>query len=132
MIEMGSRFVRDTKYAGQISNNTEAMQALLESMMAQPTALLLVSETDEGVNGMIGMFLFEHPMSGDMVASETFWWVEPESRGGGVRLMRAAEQWARGHGAVRMQMIAPTRNVGEFYKRVGYEEVETTWQRELR
>lgn len=131
MVEMGTRFVAE-HYPNQLASKPEAMGKLVEQMIASDDALLLVSE-DVYVRGMIGIFLFHHPMSGELTASETFWWIDPESRGGGdgVRLMRDAENWARERGAVRMQMIAPDDRVGEFYRRLGYGEVETTWQKEL-
>ena len=43
---------------------------------------------------MIGLLLFENPITGEPTVSELFWWVEPEARGSGVRLLKRAEQWA--------------------------------------
>jgi GNAT superfamily N-acetyltransferase len=59
------------------------------------------------------------------------WWVEPEHRGDGLRLLREAESRAKLANAKYMQMIAPTEAVETVYKRLGYQYVESTYQRAL-
>lgn len=126
---MGKKFIATSSYSGHIVGDDEKMAALARGLIDNPFGLLLV--TGEPCNGMIGVLAFQHPMSGQIVSSEMFWWVEPDVRGQGVRLLRAAEEWARSVGSERMMMIAPDDRVGEFYERVGYERVETTWMRRL-
>jgi GNAT superfamily N-acetyltransferase len=65
------------------------------------------------------------------MAFEVVWWVEPEARGDGVRLLRAAEDWAIEQGIGKMQMVAPNERVGALYERMGYLPVETSYQRTL-
>ena len=93
----------------------------------------IVLETGGRVVGMIGLAVLPHFMSGELVASELFWWVEPEARRGtgGVRLLRRAESWARSTQAVRMQMIAPTAHVAKFYQALGYVPMEVAYQGSL-
>lgn len=129
MVELGTRFIATTRYAGYIGQNQDQMRATLLHLIEN--GLLLVLTIKDVVQGMIGAFVFDHPVSGERTASETFWWTEPEHRGGGVRLMRAAENWARNAGAKRMQMIAPEERVGKFYEKLGYTQVEITYQRDL-
>jgi GNAT superfamily N-acetyltransferase len=62
---------------------------------------------------------------------EVFWWVEPEHRGEGVKLLREAEKRAKHAGAQTMQMIAPTDKVAGLYQRFGYEFVEAAYQKSL-
>ncbi len=87
-----------------------------------------------GPCGMLAAEVFEHPMSGEVVGGEVAWWIDPPYRGGpsAVRLLDAAERWARQHGAVRFRMIAPAASaIGDLYRRRGYLEVETVFQRPL-
>jgi hypothetical protein len=78
---------------------------------------------------MIGLLVFAHPMSGERVASEVFWWTNPEARGvHGVKLLRMGEEWARTQDVVAFHMIAPDVRVGSLYARRGYREVETVWE----
>ena len=71
-----------------------------------------------------------------MVASEFFWYVKPEHRGGGIRLLKAFEKWAREQGADRIIMTHLADSMPEglkkLYIRLGYEELETNYIKEVR
>lgn len=105
------------------------MQELGEMLLA--TDGLLLSERDGQLTGMLGFILHSHFISGEIFAGEVFWYVEPEQRGDGVRLLREAERRAKERGAKYMHMIAPNSKVAEFYCRTGYEFVESTFQKAL-
>ena len=96
LLEMGMRFVSDTEYGGFIRTNRRAMSETFEGVMASQDGTVLVQELDGVLVGMILMVIYAHPFSGERVASELAWWVDPEARnsGAGVRLLRAAEGWA--------------------------------------
>lgn len=96
-----------------------------------PHALLLVSEGPSGVGGMIGMIATMHPMSGEPVMSELFWYVTPDQRGQGLRLLRAAEAWGAGHGIKKSIMISPNKRISKLYRRKGYSMLETQYVKEL-
>lgn len=132
LTEMGLRFINETSYAGKIQKNPTVIRELLIKLMSSAVAMLVVNcDYDGKLNGMLGAFVFYHPISGEKVAGEMFWWMEPEARGAGVRLYKYMEQWAKAMGATRLQMVAPTAKVGDFYRRLGFYEVETTFQRDL-
>jgi GNAT superfamily N-acetyltransferase len=133
-VRMGLRFVTDTAYRGKVTANVGQLQLLVEFLLDH--GAVFVAQADGGdVVGMIGASVIVHPISGELTGSEVAWWVEPEYRGGlaGVRLVVAAEAWAREAGALRFQMIAPAGEVrvAELYRRRGYDEVETIFQRDL-
>lgn len=129
---MGRRFLV-THYAGQLRDDVGRLRALAARLIDDGSSLLLVAEQRGAVVGMIAMVLYEHPMSGDAMAVEMFWWVEPESRGDGMRLFRRARTWAKSRGARTLQMIAPATNpdVADMYGRLGFVPVETTFQRSI-
>lgn len=131
IVEMGVRFINETSYVKFLSPSVESITMSVVNLMANPNAILLVSGSDATVTGMIGMLSFDHPFSGERVASEMFWWVDPEARGDGIRLLVAAEKWAKEAGAVKVQMVAPNERVGEIYERLSYTPVETMYQRAL-
>lgn len=132
MVALGDRFNRETPYAAHFAWNPEAMRQCAEQMIASENALVLVVEAVGAVVGMLGALLFTHPLSGERTVSEVFWWVNPEQRGGGIRLMRQAERWATEQGATRMLMIAPDgTDVGRVYTKLGYQPLETSYQRSL-
>ncbi len=86
--------------------------------------------------GAIGGLVYPEPYSGELVASEMFWFVRPDCRGSGMKLYFVFEEWARERGcdAIRMvhlsdSMPAKLRYV---YARLGFEEVETHFSKPLR
>ena len=131
ILEMGTRFLHSTQYACEIGDNPAQMRILAERLLTQSDGMIVVADREGHVVGMIGMLLFPHHISSELIAGEVFWWMEPEARGGGLRLLRAAETWARAQGVKRIQMIAPTLAVGHVYQRCGYQLVEMAYQRTL-
>jgi GNAT superfamily N-acetyltransferase len=129
LVEMGRRFRSVTGYAKILAENPEKMAELAGQLVSQGG--LLVSERSGTLVGMLGFIVYPHFISGETTGGEVFWWVEPEHRGEGVKLLREAERLARAAGAQKMQMIAPTERVATFYQRLGYEFVEASYQRSL-
>lgn len=129
LVEMGQRFRRESSYAERLADNPEKMAELGRQLLKVDG--LLLSEKDGELTGMLGFILHNHFISGEVFAGEVFWWVEPERRGDGLRLLREAEKRARARGAKYMQMIAPTDQVATIYKRLDYEFVEATYQKAL-
>lgn len=128
---MASSFIK-AYFDGKIADNSEQVRQLARDMMQGGERLLLLHDSGHGADGMIAMFIFKHPISGERIAGELAWWVDPQVRGSaGIALMKRAEEWARTSGAIRIQMVAPNERVGEFYRRVGYDKVETTYTKEI-
>jgi GNAT superfamily N-acetyltransferase len=129
LVEMGAHFISTTGYRALLPVNEAQLAALMARLLADGAIFLLAADTE--VVGAIGLYLFLHPISGEQVASEVFWWVEPDSRGDGLRLLREAERWAAAQGATLLQMIAPTEAVERVYLHRGYVPVERLYQRRL-
>jgi GNAT superfamily N-acetyltransferase len=129
MVEMGERFRSETSYRDHIAQNAEQMAKLGRDLIAKGE--ILISEHDGRITGMLGYLLYDHFISGERIAGEVFWWVEPEARGDGLRLMREAEKRAKAAGAKQFQFIAPTPQLERIYPRLGYAWVESTFQRSL-
>lgn len=129
LVYMLREFVTSTKYRKFVGDSIDALQVFLQGLMTNEAAGVFVAERDGKVIGMIALLRYIHPMSGEKVAGELFWWLDPAHRGAGGWLLRRAESWARGWGAKSLQMIAPSDSphVGEMYRRLGYEAVETMW-----
>jgi GNAT superfamily N-acetyltransferase len=130
IVAMGERFMSNPDYNGKIAINPERLSGFAKRLIGGEGVLLL-NEREGQITGMLGMLVYDHPMSGEKTAVELFWWVNPESRGDGIRLMKRAEQIAIESGAKRMQMVAPNDKVARVYQKFGYEFVESTYQRTL-
>jgi GNAT superfamily N-acetyltransferase len=123
LVVMGRHFLHASKYADHIVENPDAMFDLLLRLIDAEDGVVFVSG-DDRPRGMIGAHLFKHPISGEIMVSELFWWVEPDHRGAGLPLMRALEDWARTRGAVKLQMVAPDDRTGRAYRGLGYTKLE--------
>ena len=133
IVKMGLRFAT-AEYAISLPADPDRIAMLARNLMGGENSVVLVSESSEGaVVGMIAMMVYDQPMTNELVATEIAWWMEPEQRGSsaGIRLLKAGEQWARARGARKLQMIAPTDRVGQFYERLGFQRIEIHYQRSL-
>lgn len=129
---MGQRFIRETVYRDLIDGDPAHMTQLVTLLVESPEdKAVFVSTSGNDLTGMIGLFVYLHPMSGKRTAVEVFWWTEPEHRGHGLRLLRAATQWATAAGATQLQMIAPTAEIERLYTRLGFTKIETSYGMEL-
>lgn len=135
LVRMAVRFICESSYRGLVLPNVRQLQKLVMFLLDHGGVFVAQLDGADDVVGMFGVSVIPHVMSGELVAGEVAWWMEPEHRGGSasVRLLDAAERWAVEHGAVWFQMIAPAGNerLREFYRRRGYMEVETVFQRRL-
>ncbi len=96
--------------------------------------LFLLFEGSE-VEGAIGGVIYPEAYSDAQICQEFFWFVKPESRGGGVRLYRKFEEWARTKGAneIRMGYLVDSmpEKVSTFYERLGFHPVEVNYTKVL-
>jgi GNAT superfamily N-acetyltransferase len=124
IVDLGVRHLRDSHYAAFIEPDRDHMAAFARMLIDAPCALLLVAEQAGAVIGAIGVMATPHPYSGQPVMSEMFWYVAPEARGSGVKLLKAAEVWGRQIGVRHSIMIAPDSRVSTFLQRMGYARLE--------
>lgn len=129
IVEMGCRFIKETSYGKYVRPNEECMGKLAAKLIE--THGVLLSEQEKEITGMLGFMIHSHFISGDPMAGEIFWWVEPGFRGEGLKLLKEMEMRARLAGVKSMQMIAPTEQVARVLERLHYEAVETTFQKNL-
>lgn len=135
IVRMGLRFLRETVYAGTIAENP-AQMARLATQLIDGTldgVLFVAPDEIEGPVGMLGALRFDHPLSGESMVSELFWFVAPDHRGAkGVRLLAALKRWAKERGAVGLTMIAPTPDIEQLYDAMGFQRVETSYMQRFR
>lgn len=133
LVEMGLRFVDESSYRGRLEANAVQMMRLMDWLIDDDDGLLLVSEREGKIVGMLGAFIYTQPISGERIAGEAFWWMEPEHRkgGDGLKLARTLEDWGRSRGAERATLIAPTEDVGRVCAGLGYGRLETHYQKDL-
>ena len=133
VVAMGQAFLLAGPYKDQISNPEEATKYAF-SMLKNINARILVAEEDGVVVGVFAFVVFPHYFSGELTSGEMIWYVRPESRKGGValKLLAEGERISRELGVKRMQLTAPSEEIGKLYRYCGgYTKLEVSYQRVL-
>jgi RimJ/RimL family protein N-acetyltransferase len=131
IVEMGRQFLAASPYSQWYADAPEKMRDLAVGLIQQAGSTILVVDDGPQVIGMIGLTVFAHPISGERMATEHFWWMDEAHRGAGVDLLQAAEAWAKRQGATSLQMMAPNKLVARYYRMAGFEQVETIHQKRI-
>lgn len=132
LVRMAQHFAATPEYAGSLRLDPDTVASLIGTLLENPQALLLVAEQEPGqLIGMMVVICFPHMLSGEWMASEIAWWMEPSYRGEGVQMYHYAERWARQQGARALQMVAPNPRVERFYAQLGLTKIETAYQKRL-
>lgn len=133
LIRMGQEFAASDDYRGKVRIDPDYVTVFVTRLIENPEGCVLVAQLGSELIGMMGLLIVPHPFSGDWVAAELFWWVKPEARGGsaGYRMLKQAQGWATERGAKRLVMVAPNKRLERFYRRLGYDRLESSWQIDL-
>lgn len=83
--------------------------------------------------GMLGALKFNDPNTGELIATELFWFVDASARGRGIKLLNAFEKWAKKEGCKKTIMVHLSDSIPEevkkIYIRKGYIELETHYMK---
>ena len=132
LVEMGSRSLREGAYAEMLKDNQTQTAILAESVINR-SGKVLVAEENGQIVGLLALFIGPHFYSAEPTATELMWYCEPEYRQSftAVALIRAAEKLARDAGCISMILTAPTKEVQQAYKSLGYHWVEANYRKAL-
>jgi GNAT superfamily N-acetyltransferase len=85
--------------------------------------------------GCLGCLVVNDLNDGEMVASETFWFVDPEFRGQGVKLLIHFMRWAKEIGCSRISMVhlinEHAEKLNDIYVKMGFTQTEVHYIKEL-
>ncbi len=118
-----SRLLDQLGYPAQ----ADEIPARIEKLHARPGTTAMVAENEDGVLlGVITVHLFQSMHGSEPTAWLTTLVVEEDARGQGVgsALVAHAEEWAIGHGAVRISLTSALHRerAHEFYKARDYKQ----------
>lgn len=140
IVALGIEFFDQSPYAAVTEYAPEDVWATLNGLIESPAGILLVAYGPQRAAQVIGFAAaVVNPLyfnASYRVATELFWWVQPEYRAGtGRRLLEHLEQRAAGLGAHAMQMMAletvRPEAVARTLQRSGYRPVERSFVKEL-
>lgn len=131
--EVLHRFYEEGKLPGKMSD--ESFVRSWGSFLRSDTGTIIAEKEDGKITGLLGAILFPDLNNGDLVATEAFWYVDPQHRGGGIKLFNRFEEWGKARGAKRLIMVHLLSSMPEalnrFYKRRGYRPVEVNYVKEI-
>lgn len=132
IVQLGSRSLVDGPYRGILADNPK-QTAIFTRQVVENIGKVLLWEEDGKVTGLLAFIVCDHYLTGEKVAEELMWYVEPEARAGcpALRLLWAAQDMAKEMGAKKMKFTAPNNDVGRLYERFGYHQIEAVFLKEL-
>ncbi len=105
------------------------------ALLSSGTGVIFALFDRDEVCGAIGGVVYPDINTGELIASEFFWFIRPGSRGDGLRLYRAFERWARTQACRQIRMVHLTDSMPDrlarVYRRLGYLPAETHYVKEL-
>ena len=130
---LGAAFFEEAALPGKFSDQVfvETWRTLIES----GSGVAVVTTVDGVVVAAAGAYIAHSPMTGDLEASEAFFYALPEHRGVAMPLFQQLENIAKARGAVRMMMIHLSgpreETLRKLYQRRGYRAIEHVYTKEL-
>ncbi|HEV2557967.1 MAG TPA: GNAT family N-acetyltransferase [Microvirga sp.] len=106
--------------------------AFVAALLRSPDGLVLIQEMGGRPVGMLVASIGTSSISPARIAVEHGWWVDPDARGGGSRLLAQYERWARERGCFAVRMSTPdVSGPAVILKRKGYQQAEVAWSKVL-
>lgn len=94
----------------------------------------LIDDAGE-ILGTIGGLAYPDLYSGELIATEFFWFVRDGHRGGGLKLYRAFESWGREQACTQIRMVhlidSMPEKLARVYRHLGFVPVETHYSKPL-
>lgn len=133
LARLGAEFYAEGRLPGVF--RPEVFVRTWTGLLSSGSGHLLALECNGRLVGALGALLYPDPNDAELVATEMFWFVSKEHRGGGLKLLAMFEDWAKRQGAKRLAMVHLTGLMPEvlerLYKVRGYRHVESHYIREI-
>lgn len=107
-----------------------------EMLLSNGSGVIFLYLDHDEIRGALGGVAYPDVNSGELTAVEFFWFISPSARGGGLKLYRAFEEWAREKQCrvIRMAHLADSmpEKMERVYQHLGFEVSEVHWTKELK
>jgi GNAT superfamily N-acetyltransferase len=107
-----------------------------KKIIARDQGCIIFNQDEKGgINGAIGLLVYQDINDGELVMQEAFWFVSPESRGFGLRLLKKAEEIAKMINVKRFVMThllnGYADKLSRLYPRMGFKALEINYIKHL-
>jgi GNAT superfamily N-acetyltransferase len=134
MCALGALFFAEAGLPGRLDASV-AEQSWRSLLGGGFGAIWAIEDSGGSYIGGLGALIYPDMNDGRLVATEAFWYVRPECRGGGLRLLQVFEDWAKARGVSRLMMVhlqnLMPESLSRLYVRRGYRPLETHYMKEL-
>lgn len=99
--------------------------ALFKACVIDKDKIAIIKEDGGILLGIVGQSL----VGPFKQSSEIAWWVEPDSRGGSIKMLKLYEDWAKENGAklIEVKSLNKFPETEKIYEKLGYEPIEKSW-----
>lgn len=138
LVLMGGEFFQHTGYTERgLKCDPFHLHRFLENAIADDNYAVMVADADGQLVGCIGASAGATYFTPQLIASELFWWMDPQARNSraALQLLKALEQWAMDKGCTLLAMVdiaLMTSNAPHIYQRKGYQLAERSWIKTLK
>lgn len=129
VIDLGYQMHQESVYR-HFDFNPNKFGRLLYHYLTNPNSCFAhVGTRKDTLNGVFLGSIDEHYFGTDLIASDTLWYVSPQSRGSrvGLQLLRTYEKWARDHDAAEIYVGVSSGlkadKTGTMLQKLGYDVV---------
>lgn len=129
ILAMGKKFVEATGYK-DFADEAYIKQLIEHYIQSSRDTNIIILDDFGFIAGSVSVF----PFGPGKIASETAWWIDPDSRGEnrGIKLMQAFEYWAKNVAQCDyISMTSLDKNVEKIYKKNGYTLYERAYMKVL-
>jgi len=117
---------------------TQFIDTLRELINDEDKEVLVLLDKEENPVGFLGLYLYQLPLSKELICSEHMWYVLPEYRRAGGLLVKVALQWAKEKGCQYFQSSASKLSsdlhdhLCQMYEKFGMQHFETIYIKSLK
>lgn len=135
MVPGGESFFAEGKLPGRFNAAHFCKQWAEYINIGIGEAIALMSDDDTELHGALGGIFYPCPLTGDNLATEQFFYVVPQFRGEGMKLLykfiaRAAERNVARVQMIHLESLHP-ETLKKVYERMGFRKIETGYMKEL-
>ncbi len=131
--EVGLKFWAEGSLPGQLK--PEVFIKNWEFLLGNGMGKIFGLYEDGKFVGALGAIIAPDLNDGELCATECFWFIDPDKRGNGVKLLLNFVKYSKEIGCVRVNMVhlfnAHAEKLSKLYKKLGFSPVETHYLKTL-
>ena len=133
LFHLATQFYDSSKFLKNF--NTDCFRKTWTPLLESGVGVIFTLNDGDAMEGALGGIKHPDINNGEMTATEFFWFVSPNDRGEGLKLLKAFENWAFLAGCKKVIMCLLTDlmppKVGKVYQRYDYKMAEIHYIKQL-